>query len=50
MSVCRVSDECNVQGIPSVVLQNGHIRVVVLVGKGTDIYEFRDKSSDTDVH
>lgn len=49
MSVCRVNDEFDVEGIPSLVLENGHIRVVVLVGKGTDIYEFRDKSSDTDV-
>ena len=31
------------------VLENQMLKVVVLSGKGTDIYEFRDKSSDTDL-
>ena len=49
MKGCRITDEWNVQGVPSVMLENDYLRVVVLVGKGTDIYEFRHKQTNTDV-
>ena len=49
MSGCRISDELKIAGIPSVALENSHIRVVVLAGKGSDIYEFRHKPSGIDL-
>jgi hypothetical protein len=49
MRGCSITDECSVQGIPGVLLENDYLRVVVLVGKGTDVYEFRHKQTDTDV-
>lgn len=48
MGGCQLSDEVYVKGIPAVVMENEHLRIVILVGKGTDIYEFRHKASDTD--
>lgn len=49
MNGCRISDECTVRGIPSVLIENDHLKVVVLVGKGTDIYEFRSKQTGIDI-
>jgi hypothetical protein len=49
MKSCRITDKCSIQGIPVVLLENDYLRVVVLVGKGTDIYEFRHKQTDTNV-
>jgi galactose mutarotase-like enzyme len=48
MGCCQIA-EGNVNGVASVTLENDHIKVVVLPGKGTDICEFRHKASDTDV-
>ena len=45
---CRIS-EGSVNGISSLVLENDHIKVVVLAGKGSDIWELRHKPSDTDI-
>ncbi|MEW5976234.1 MAG: DUF4432 family protein [Acidobacteriota bacterium] len=49
MSDCRIDRNTTVNGIPSLCLENGHLRVVVLTGKGTDILEFCDKASGVDV-
>lgn len=48
MGRCRIT-EGNVNGVSSVTLENDHIKVVVLPGKGTDICEFRHKPSDCDI-
>lgn len=37
------------RGIDTVFLENEHLRVMVLPGKGGDILEFRDKRTDVDV-
>ena len=47
MRACRIA-ESSVGGIKSLVLENGHLEVVVLVGKGTDIFSFRHRASGTD--
>ena len=49
LTSCRVTDGTYVRGIPSVTLENAHIKVVVLAGKGADIFEFRHKATDTDL-
>ncbi len=45
---CRISDAWTVDGMRTVILENELLRVVVLVGKGTDIVEFRYKPRDLD--
>ena len=45
----RVSTEFTYRGIETALLENDHLRVMVLPGKGGDILEFRDKRTDTDV-
>lgn len=45
----RVSTAFTYRGIDAAVLENDHIRVLVLPGKGGDILEFRDKRTDVDV-
>lgn len=47
-SGCRISDAWTFRGLKTVILENDHIRVTVLVDKGADIYEFVHKPSDTD--
>jgi hypothetical protein len=47
MRACRIA-EASVGGIESLVLENEHLEVVVLVGKGTDIFSFRHRASGTD--
>ena len=47
MDECRIS-ESNVGGIESLVLENQQLEVVVLVGKGADIFSFRHQDSGTD--
>lgn len=42
-----ITDRWHFDGIQAVVLENAHIRVVILPGKGADIIEFRHKASDT---
>ncbi len=49
MNECRIDDQLTINGVPGICLENGAIRVLVLTGKGTDILEFRDKESGTDV-
>ncbi len=49
MSDCRIDDHISINGVPCFCLENRHVRVVVLTGKGTDFLEFRHKSSGTDV-
>jgi hypothetical protein len=39
--------EHTIRGVPTVMLENDALRVSVLVGKGTDIYEFVHKPSGT---
>ncbi|WP_263017662.1 DUF4432 family protein [Natronobiforma cellulositropha] len=45
----RVSDEYTRRGIDTVFLENDHLRVEVLAGKGGDVTEIRDKRTDVNV-
>lgn len=45
---CRVSDAWSYQGLKTCILENEIIRVMVLVDKGADIYQFVHKPTDTD--
>ncbi len=45
---CRVSDSWTYRGHKTAVLENELLRVVVLVDKGADIYQFAHKPTDTD--
>ncbi len=47
MRACRIA-EASIGGIESLVLENEHLEVSVLVGKGTDIFSFRHRASGTD--
>ena len=49
MQRCTISTEYQRRGIDLLVLENSHLRVEVLVGKGGDITEIRDKRTDTNV-
>lgn len=46
---CSVTDEYQRKGLDIVFLENDHLRVEVLAGKGSDITEIRDKRTDTNV-
>ncbi|MFC7020794.1 MULTISPECIES: aldose 1-epimerase [Haloarcula] len=46
---CTVTDEYQRRGIDTVFLENDHLRVEVLAGKGSDVTEIRDKRTDTNV-
>lgn len=48
-SSVRVSTDFTYRGLDTVLLENGHLRVVLLPGKGGDIVSFRDKRTDVDV-
>jgi hypothetical protein len=45
----RAMDDFEYRGIDTVFLENEHLRVMVLPGKGGDVLEFRDKRTDVDV-
>ena len=45
---CRISDSWTYRGLKTAVLENEQLRVMVLIDKGADIYEFLHKPSDTD--
>lgn len=45
---CRISDEHVFRGLRALVMENELIRVTVLLDKGSDIYEFLYKKTDTD--
>ena len=45
---CRISDAWSYQGLKTCILENEIIRVMVLVDKGADIYQFVHKPTDTD--
>lgn len=45
----RALDDFAFRGIDTVFLENEHLRIMVLPGKGGDILEFRDKRADVDV-
>ncbi|MBM3801119.1 MAG: aldose 1-epimerase [Acidimicrobiia bacterium] len=49
MSDCRLDTDLSISGIPAFSMENRQLRVVVLLGKGTDIVEFRHKLSGVDV-
>jgi len=44
-----VSTAFEYRGMDTVILENRHLRVMVVPGKGGDILEFRDKRTDVDV-
>ncbi len=45
---CRINDELTYRGLRMMVIQNELIRVSILLDKGTDIFEFVHKPTDTD--
>lgn len=45
----RIDDAFAYKGIDAVLMENRHLRVLVLPGKGGDVLEFRDKRTDVDV-
>ena len=45
---CRVSDAWTFRGLKTAVIENELLRIVVLIDKGADIYQFVHKPSDTD--
>ncbi len=45
---CRVSDAWTYRGLKTAVLENELLRIVILVDKGADIYQFVHKPSDID--
>ncbi len=45
---CRINDEFTFPGLRLLVIENEVIRVTILLDKGTDVYEFLHKPSDTD--
>jgi galactose mutarotase-like enzyme len=45
---CRISDEFTYRDMRLLVMENEIVRVTILLDKGTDIYEFLHKPSDTD--
>lgn len=49
MNGCSITDEYTRRGIDTIHLENEHLRVEVLAGKGGDITEIRDKRTDTNL-
>lgn len=49
MEGCTVSTEYQRRGLDTVFLENEHLRIEVLAGKGGDITEFRHKRTDTNI-
>ncbi|WP_224337796.1 aldose 1-epimerase [Haloprofundus halobius] len=49
MRNCRITDQYQKKGLDVVILENAHLRVEVLAGKGADITEIRDKRTDTNI-
>ncbi|MFB6136798.1 MAG: DUF4432 family protein [Halobacteriaceae archaeon] len=47
-SLPRAMDGFEYRGVDAVFLENDHLRVLVLPGKGGDVLEFRDKRADVD--
>ena len=45
---CRISDAWTYRGLKTAVLENELVRVVVLIDKGADIYQFVHKPTDVD--
>ena len=45
---CRISDSWTYRGLKTVVIENELLRVVVLIDKGADIYQFVHKPTDVD--
>lgn len=45
----RIDDSFTYRSVDAVFLENRHLRVMVLPGKGGDVLEFRDKRTDVDV-
>ena len=45
---CRVSDAWSYRGLKTAVLENELLRIVILIDKGADIYQFVHKPTDVD--
>lgn len=45
----RISTEYTYRGIDTAFMENDHLRLKILTGKGGDILEFRDKRTDVDL-
>lgn len=45
---CRITDDLVYKGLRTILLENEYLRVGVLLDKGSDIFQFLDKKTDTD--
>jgi len=45
---CRISDEWELKGLKTIVMENEFLRITILADKGSDIYEFLYKPLDID--
>lgn len=45
---CSISDDWTLQNMPVVWLENDYLRIGILAGRGSDIFEFRYKPKDVD--
>jgi hypothetical protein len=45
---CTISDDWSLKGMPVVWMENDFLRIGILAGRGSDIFEFRYKPKDVD--
>ena len=45
---CRISDAWTFRGLKTAILENEVLRIVILIDKGADVYEFVHKPTDVD--
>ena len=45
---CRISDAWTFRGLRTAILENEVLRIVILIDKGADVYEFVHKPTDVD--
>lgn len=45
---CTISDDWTYKGMPVVWMENDYLRIGILAGRGSDIFEFRYKPKDVD--
>ena len=45
---CRIDDSWTYRGLKTAIMENKYLRIVILLDKGADIYQFIHKSTDVD--
>jgi hypothetical protein len=45
---CKISDDWTYKGMPTIFMENDFIKIGILAGRGSDIFEFRYKPMDLD--